>query len=70
MAPLNGVLKIGGVGEQKLNKLKSMYIQLMKWLELDDRTNVPALSEENAQENCKPFPNSVVSIKPIPPKSS
>jgi hypothetical protein len=50
-------------------KIKSLYIKFLKWLELDDRTNIAALSEENAQDNCRPYPNNVVSIKPLPPKS-
>lgn len=40
----------------------------MQWLELDDRTNVPPISEKSAQDNCKPFPHSVVSVKTLPPQ--
>jgi hypothetical protein len=42
----------------------------MRWLELDDRTNVPPISEEMAQENCRPYPHSVISKKPLPPDSA
>lgn len=50
-----------------MKKYLKIFIQ---WLELDDRTNVPPISEESAQENCKPHPNSVVSIKVQPPTDS
>lgn len=54
----------------KILRIKQYYKLIMRWLELDDRTNVPSISEDDAQENCKPFPNNVVSVTTIPPESS
>lgn len=52
-----------------VNDKSSNILEILRWLELDDRTNVDPISEDDAQENCKPFPNNVVSVTTIPPES-